>query len=64
MADSADKPKNLIRLTDAIRRYSLCRSTFDNAANAGHITKHKVGNAAFVDTHQIDNWIMGESRSA
>ncbi|WP_170766482.1 helix-turn-helix transcriptional regulator [Ruegeria lacuscaerulensis] len=62
MAESSAKPKNLIRLKDAIQRYSLSRSTFDRAANAGVITKHTVGRAAFVDTHQIDAWIMGESQ--
>ncbi|CUK08540.1 hypothetical protein RUE5091_03093 [Ruegeria denitrificans] len=63
MADDNVKPKNLIRLKDAIQRYSLSRSTFDRAANAGVITKHTVGRAAFVDTHQIDAWIMGEGQS-
>ena len=62
MAESSAKPANLIRLTDAIQRYSLSRSTFDRAVKKGAITKHTVGRAAFVDTHQIDAWIMGESQ--
>ncbi|MBO9432567.1 hypothetical protein J7394_00010 [Ruegeria sp. R13_0] len=64
MAEDAKKPRNLIRIKDAIEQYSLSRSTFDRAANAGFITKHSVGNAAFVDTYQIDAWITGESQSA
>jgi predicted DNA-binding transcriptional regulator AlpA len=63
MAESSARPANLIRLTDAIKRYSLSRSTFDRAVKKGAITKHTVGRAAFVDTHQIDAWIMGENQS-
>ncbi len=63
MADQITNPKNLIRLKDAIERYSLSRSTFDRAANAGAITKHTLGRAAFVDTHQIDAWITGKNQS-
>lgn len=63
MAEVTTKPKNLIRLTDAIQRYSLSRSTFDRAANAGVITKHKVGRATFLDTYQIDAYITGERQS-
>ncbi len=62
MAEVTTKPKNLIRLKDAIQRYSLSRSTFDRAANAGVITKHKVGRATFLDTYQIDAYILGESQ--
>ncbi len=58
-----NKP-NLIRLTEAIDRYRLSRSTFDNAARDGHVTKHKLNRATFVDTNEIDAWIMGQPQSA
>lgn len=54
----------LIRLTDAIKRYGLSRSTFDKAHNEGHIRKRKLARAAFVDTREIEAWINGESKSA
>ncbi|CUK08403.1 putative transcriptional regulator [Shimia thalassica] len=54
----------LIRLTDAIKRYGLSRSTFDKAHNEGHIRKRKLARAVFVDTREIEAWINGESKSA
>ena len=53
---------HLIRLTEAMKRYGLSRSTFDKAANEGHITKHRLARAAFVDSHEVDAWITGNSR--
>ena len=55
---------NLIRFAEAITRYQLSRSTFDKASNEGHITKHKRNRAVFLDTLEIDAWLMGESKSA
>lgn len=60
---SSIEPK-LIRLSEAIDRYALSRTTFDKAANEGHIRKHKLARAVFVDTREIDAWIMGESFAA
>lgn len=53
---------HLIRLTDAMKRYGLSRSTFDLATRRGEITKHNLARAAFLDTHEIDAWILGKSR--
>lgn len=58
------KEQNLIRLTDAIQRYRLSRSTFDKAANDGHIRKHKLARATFVDTFEIDDWITGHAHQS
>jgi predicted DNA-binding transcriptional regulator AlpA len=50
-------PQYLIRLTDAIDRYGLSRSTFDKAHKEGHVRKRKLARAAFVDTREIEAWI-------
>ncbi len=60
---STGKPE-LIRLSEAIERYRLSRTTFDKAHNEGRIRKHKLARAVYVDAREIDAWIMGESISA
>ncbi|WP_209599719.1 DUF6462 family protein [Ruegeria sp. HKCCSA071] len=64
MAEPKTQAVNLIRLKDAIERYSLSRSTFDRLAHSGAITKYPAGRVTFVDSHQIDAWIMGQRQSA
>lgn len=54
----------LIRMSKAIEKYGLCRSSFDNAARAGSLQKYKRGKATFFDANQIDRWIIGESAAA
>jgi hypothetical protein len=51
-------------MTAAIDRYQLSRDTFDNAANAGQLTKHKLGRASFLEVGQINAWIMGKPQAA
>jgi predicted DNA-binding transcriptional regulator AlpA len=55
---------NLIRLPEAIKRYNLSRTTFDKATNEGLIRKYKLARAVFVDTREIDAWIIGKTDSA
>ncbi|MEY8842048.1 helix-turn-helix transcriptional regulator [Cribrihabitans sp. XS_ASV171] len=57
----ANRAGQLIRLTEAIDRYKLSRSTFDKAHNEGHIRKRKLARAVFVDTEEIEGWINGEA---
>lgn len=57
----AQKQPELIRMTAAIDRYQLSRDTFDNAVNAGLLTKHKLARASFLEVGEINAWIMGKA---
>jgi tRNA U34 5-methylaminomethyl-2-thiouridine-forming methyltransferase MnmC len=59
-----DNKPNLIRLTDAIERYGISRSTFDLAHKKGVIRKRKLLRAAFVDTREDEAWIEGKPFAA
>ena len=54
----------LIRMTTAMERYNLSRDTFDIAARDGHIKKHKLARATFLDAREINRWIMGKTEAA
>ena len=60
----AEAEVELIRMTTAMVRYDLSRDTFDIAAKAGHITKHRLARAVYLDAREIDRWIMGKTKTA
>lgn len=59
-----DGKPELIRLTEAIERYKISRTTLDKAHNDGLIRKHKLARAVYLDAREIDAWIMGTPRTA
>jgi predicted DNA-binding transcriptional regulator AlpA len=59
----AESEVELIRMITAMERYSLSRDTFDIAAKAGHIQKHRLARAVYFDAREIDRWIMGKSHA-
>lgn len=58
-----DKP-TLIRLTAAMDRYDLSRSTFNRAVIRGDLTRHKAGRVTFLDEAEIERWITSPTKVA
>jgi len=50
-----------IRISDAVERYSLSRSTFYRAIKSGEITPIKKGRAVLLEIEALDRWINSEA---
>lgn len=55
------KTPKYIRINRAVEMYSLSRSTFYRAFEAGQLTPIKRGGAVLLEVSAIDRWITGNA---
>ena len=53
-----------IRIDDAVRRYSLSRSTFNRALAAGELTRHKRGGSVLLERVEVERWVRAGAEPA
>ena len=49
-----DREKRYIRAKDIVKMFGVARSTVDNWAKYGYLTRHKIGRNIFYDVSEIE----------
>lgn len=64
MTDHQHTP-SFIRINDAVRLFSLSRSTFNRALASGELTRLKRGSAVLLERQEVEQWLrMGAEPGA
>lgn len=53
-----------IRIGDAVRRYSLSRSTFNRALASGELTRFKRGGSVLLEREEVERWVRAGAEPA
>ena len=60
----SDTTPAFLRINDAVRHFSLSRSTFNRALASGELTRIKRGSSVLLEREEVERWVRAGAEPA